>query len=179
MPLGTRVRFQSQLRSHHARYVQGSEDFRRLRGWEAVLSRTRFCCTLFYSVFHHAARSNLRTQALRQTRFTEKIAQLGWLDPGFFDSPEDVKALQHCVVRYYGWVGLRLEYVLVATDVTPSFLTLIRENGSFSVPTLDIDLAWQYVSPDTIYSFSYRSQYPPTHAWGIQEGLQSICWEIC
>jgi len=39
---------------------------------------------------------------MRQTKFTEKMEKLGWLSPGFFDSPEDVKALQHCVARYYG-----------------------------------------------------------------------------
>ena len=37
--------------------------------------------------------------------------------------------------------------VLFVPDMTPPrFLTLILDNGSFFVPTLDIDLAWQYVS---------------------------------
>ncbi|KAF9644170.1 hypothetical protein BDM02DRAFT_3175056, partial [Thelephora ganbajun] len=62
--------------------------------------------------------------AMRQTKFTEKMYHLGWLNPGFFDNPEDVRALQHCVVRYYG------------------FLTLIQSDISLFVPTLDIDLAW-------------------------------------
>jgi hypothetical protein len=55
--------------------------------------------------------------------------------------------LQHCVVRYYGWVLLRRSVILSVSDMTPPrFLTLIQESGSFFVPTLDIDLAWQYVS---------------------------------
>lgn len=43
-------------------------------------------------------------QAMRQATFTDKIHQLGWLDPAFFNSPESAQVVQHCVLRYYGLV---------------------------------------------------------------------------
>lgn len=43
-------------------------------------------------------------QVLRQGAFTEKMHQLGWSQPGFFDSKEDEVALHHCVSRYHAYV---------------------------------------------------------------------------
>jgi len=43
-------------------------------------------------------------QVLRQDSFTEKMHQLGWSQPGFFDSKEDEVALHHCVSRYHAYV---------------------------------------------------------------------------
>lgn len=84
---------------------------------------------------------------MRQTKFTEKMRQLGWLQPKFFDNPDNAKTLENCVLRYYGWVLLRRSviYVYLIRRIQ-RFLTLIQDIGSFSVPTLDIDLVWQYVS---------------------------------
>ena len=81
---------------------------------------------------------------MRQARFTDKMRQLGWLNPGFFDGPEDVKTLQKCVTRYYGWVLSRSSvFYSPLMRRLRRFLTLIQDIGSFSVPTLDIDLVWQ------------------------------------
>jgi len=66
----------------------------------------------------------LAASVMRQTRFTEKMRQLGWLSPKFFNSPDNVRTLGKCLMRYYG------------------FLTLVPDIGSFSVPTLDVDLVW-------------------------------------
>jgi hypothetical protein len=43
-------------------------------------------------------------QVLRQNAFTEKMHQLGWSQPGFFESKEDEIALHHCVARYHAYV---------------------------------------------------------------------------
>ncbi|KAF9230288.1 hypothetical protein BU15DRAFT_91144 [Melanogaster broomeanus] len=52
-------------------------------------------------------------QVLRQASFVHKMAELGWTEPSFFSSEEDI------------------------------FLDLMADSpGSFFVPTLDIDLAW-------------------------------------
>jgi len=37
----------------------------------------------------------------RQGTFTDKMYDLGWSRPGFFDSNEDKVALKHCVARYH------------------------------------------------------------------------------
>ncbi|KAF9646512.1 hypothetical protein BDM02DRAFT_3008899 [Thelephora ganbajun] len=65
--------------------------------------------------------------AMRQSTFTEKIEQLGWLAPGFFENSESALVLKHCILRYYGFL------TLIGTDT---------DRESFFVPTLDIDLAW-------------------------------------
>ncbi|KAI6101714.1 hypothetical protein EV401DRAFT_1876405 [Pisolithus croceorrhizus] len=62
---------------------------------------------------------------LRQSSFTQKMHDLGWTEPGFFDSEEDAVVLKHCIARYKGFLGL-----------------MAQSSGSFFVPTLDIDLAW-------------------------------------
>ncbi|KAI6008032.1 hypothetical protein EDC04DRAFT_2777713 [Pisolithus marmoratus] len=64
-------------------------------------------------------------QVLRQSSFTQKMYDLGWTAPGFFDSEEDAVVLKHCIARYKGFLGL-----------------MTNSPGSFFVPTLDIDLAW-------------------------------------
>ncbi|KIJ16489.1 hypothetical protein PAXINDRAFT_75707 [Paxillus involutus ATCC 200175] len=61
----------------------------------------------------------------RQASFVEKMADLGWTQPGFFDSEEDAIVLQHCIARYQAFLGLMKE-----------------SQASMFVPTLDIDLAW-------------------------------------
>ncbi|KAF9790368.1 hypothetical protein BJ322DRAFT_1168850 [Thelephora terrestris] len=61
----------------------------------------------------------------RQETFTEKMHNLGWSQPGFFDSTQDEIALIHCIARYH------------------AFLDLISSSPYlFFVPTLDIDIAW-------------------------------------
>ncbi|KDQ63946.1 hypothetical protein JAAARDRAFT_187341 [Jaapia argillacea MUCL 33604] len=62
---------------------------------------------------------------LRQGTFVKKMHDIGWTDPYFFNSTSDMVTLQHSVARYH------------------AFLDLISASpGAFSVPTLDIDLAW-------------------------------------
>ncbi|KAI6098581.1 hypothetical protein F5141DRAFT_432656 [Pisolithus sp. B1] len=68
---------------------------------------------------------------LRQSSFTQKMHDLGWTEPGFFDSEEDAVVLKHCIARYKGFLGL-----------------MAQSSGSFFVPTLDIDLAWHYPPVD-------------------------------
>jgi len=43
-------------------------------------------------------------QVLRQNAFTEKMHELGWSQPGFFESKEDEISLHHCVARYHAYV---------------------------------------------------------------------------
>lgn len=43
-------------------------------------------------------------QATRQSTFTDKIHELGWLNPEFWRDEDNIPVLQHCIVRYYGWV---------------------------------------------------------------------------
>ncbi|KIM61444.1 hypothetical protein SCLCIDRAFT_16109 [Scleroderma citrinum Foug A] len=62
---------------------------------------------------------------LRQASFVQKMHDLGWTNPGFFDSEEDAIVLKHCITRYHAFLGLMAE-----------------SQGSFFVPTIDIDLAW-------------------------------------
>lgn len=59
-----------------------------------------FCITKCFSPEAHGHNE----QVLRQNAFTEKMHQLGWSQPGFFDSKEDEIALHHCVSRYHGYV---------------------------------------------------------------------------
>lgn len=54
---------------------------------------------------------------MRQTRFTEQMYQLGWLDTGFLNSPGGAGALQHCVARYYGWVVVTWDYIVSNSDI--------------------------------------------------------------
>ncbi|EIW76418.1 hypothetical protein CONPUDRAFT_111340, partial [Coniophora puteana RWD-64-598 SS2] len=62
---------------------------------------------------------------LRQGSFIQKMHDLEWTTPGFFDYGEDYLVLEHCVARYHAFLGLMAE--------SPEL---------FFVPTLDIDLAW-------------------------------------
>lgn len=98
------VRFLSQLWSYSVCSTKGSKDCRCLHGRETVLCWTRSCSMFSLYESRCAGSSISQTKAMRQMKFTEKIHHLGWLDPGFFDSPEDVRALEHCIVRYYGCV---------------------------------------------------------------------------
>ena len=54
-------------------------------------------------------------QVLRQNAFTEKMHQLGWSQPGFFDGKEDEIALHHCVARYHAYVKNMGEKVISLT----------------------------------------------------------------
>ncbi|KIJ93443.1 hypothetical protein K443DRAFT_135047 [Laccaria amethystina LaAM-08-1] len=62
---------------------------------------------------------------LRQGTFVFKMVDLGWTQPGFFDSAEDKVALQHAIARYHAFMDL-----------------MTTSPASFFVPTLDIDLVW-------------------------------------
>lgn len=46
-------------------------------------------------------RSNLSNQVLRQGSFVQKMHDLDWTSPGFFDKMEDEVALKHAIVRYH------------------------------------------------------------------------------
>lgn len=83
----------------------------------------------------------------------DKIHQLGWLDPGFFGDPESVSVLQHCIRRYYGSVELSHLFLFQLSDPR-RFLTLIVTDSyskNFYVPTLDVDLAWQWVISSELF----------------------------
>ena len=83
-------------------------------------------------------------QVLRQGAFTEKMHQLGWSQPGFFDSKEDEVALHHCVSRYHAYVQDWVRDGAILLTCGTRFLDLIASAPtSFFVPTLDIDIAWQ------------------------------------
>ena len=70
--------------------------------------------------------------------------QLGWSQPGFFESKEDEIALHHCVARYHAYVRRGGDHTSYHLHVEQSFLDLIASAPtSFFVPTLDIDIAWQ------------------------------------
>ncbi|THH07932.1 hypothetical protein EW146_g9155, partial [Bondarzewia mesenterica] len=62
---------------------------------------------------------------LRQGSFVEKMQELGWTQPGYFDDPSDERALHHSIVRYHAFLDL-----------------MANSPSEFFVPTLDIDLAW-------------------------------------
>lgn len=64
---------------------------------ELVAAVNRVVFALFESKAHNH-------QVVRQSAFTDKIHQLGWLEPAFFESPDNGPVLQYCVLRYYGWV---------------------------------------------------------------------------
>jgi len=68
---------------------------------------------------------NLAGAVLRQGSFIQKMDDLGWTVPSYYDSKDGRVALQHSVTRYHAFLDL----------MTSSPMT-------FFVPTLDIDLAW-------------------------------------
>ena len=80
-------------------------------------------------------------QVLRQGSFVEKMYDLGWTRPGYFDGQEDELALHHALARYHAYVLVVLAVFLCLRD--NSFLDLTSSSpASFFVPTLDIDLVW-------------------------------------
>ncbi|KAJ3489796.1 hypothetical protein NLJ89_g11494 [Agrocybe chaxingu] len=62
---------------------------------------------------------------LRQGSFVQKMYDLQWTRPGFFDEPQDEMALHHATARYHAFLDL-----------------MASSPASFFVPTLDIDLVW-------------------------------------
>ncbi|KAF8804298.1 hypothetical protein BYT27DRAFT_7107670, partial [Phlegmacium glaucopus] len=62
---------------------------------------------------------------LRQSSFVNKMNDLGWTGPGFFDYAGDELALQHAISRYHAFLDL-----------------MASSPATFFVPTLDIDLVW-------------------------------------
>ena len=40
---------------------------------------------------------------IRQCSFVDKMSKLGWTQPDFFDSAEDVIVLLHAIARYHGY----------------------------------------------------------------------------
>ncbi len=40
---------------------------------------------------------------LRQETFVRKMYDLGWTRPGFFDTSDDERALQHALARYHAY----------------------------------------------------------------------------
>lgn len=87
---------------------------------------------------------DLVAAVLRQDAFTDKLYHLGWLGTEFFDTDEYDRVANSCVFRYQGYVSVRVLascYVLTPHD---RFLSLIASlPGSFFVPSMDIDFAWQ------------------------------------
>lgn len=41
---------------------------------------------------------------IRQCSFIDKMHQLKWTTPGYFDSPEDKDVLVHAIIRYHAYV---------------------------------------------------------------------------
>lgn len=72
-------------------------------GRETVFRRARRCGGPRYSRLHFSGELTNR-QAMRQATFTDKIHQLGWLEPEFFESPESAQVVQQSILRYYGSV---------------------------------------------------------------------------
>lgn len=85
---------------------------------------------------------DLVAAVLRQVAFTEKLYHLGWLNSEFFCTNECERVSYHCISRYQGCVGPRVSHrALIMSD---RFLSLIASlPGSFFVPSMDIDFAWQ------------------------------------
>ena len=42
---------------------------------------------------------------IRQCSFIDKMHELGWTTPGFFDSSENEVVLVHAIARYHAYVG--------------------------------------------------------------------------
>ena len=81
---------------------------------------------------------------LRQETFVRKMYDLGWTRPGFFDTSDDERALQHALARYHAYATFFCSTSnLLNTRLLYSFLDLMSSSPvSFFVPTLDIDLVW-------------------------------------
>ncbi|KAG9012482.1 hypothetical protein FRB94_005799 [Tulasnella sp. JGI-2019a] len=90
-------------------------------GWN-VTPRT---LNVILAPYRHAGlcSMDLPSAVLRQMSFIDKMVNLGWTEDGRFE--EDIDTLTRCVVRYHAFLDLMAS--------TPS---------KFTVPTLDIDLAW-------------------------------------
>ena len=81
---------------------------------------------------------------LRQIPFTDKLYHLGWLNSEFFGTDEYERVSYHCILRYQGYVCTRILASYHALTVCCRFLSLIASlPGSFFVPSMDIDFAWQ------------------------------------
>ena len=85
-------------------------------------------------------------QVLRQASFTQKMTQIGWTRTWFFETHEDVVALQHAVARYHASVVRIAAFEQAFSERHlrfHRFLDLMScSPAGFFVPTLDIDLAW-------------------------------------
>jgi len=82
---------------------------------------------------------------LRQETFVRKMYDLKWTFPGFFDTSNDERALQHALARYHAYSACFLLgfYYTQHSSFIYSFLDLMSSSPvSFFVPTLDIDLVW-------------------------------------
>ncbi|GAA6017826.1 hypothetical protein JCM11491_004636 [Sporobolomyces phaffii] len=97
-----------------ARGVGGTKFFRRINNiLEGYTTGTPFSI-------------DLAMATLRQAQFIEKMHQLGWISPGWLETPPDEnEILIRCVARYHAYM-----------DLLSSSLFIL------AVPTLDIDLAW-------------------------------------
>jgi len=81
---------------------------------------------------------------LRQVPFTDKLYHLGWLNSEFFGTDEHERVSYHCILRYQGYVCTRVLAPYHVLIVCGRFLSLIASlPGSFFVPSMDIDFAWQ------------------------------------
>jgi hypothetical protein len=81
---------------------------------------------------------------LRQDPFTDKLYHLGWLNSGFSGTHEYERIPYHCILRYQGYVGTLILALYHVLTVCGRFLSLIASlPGSFFVPSMDIDFAWQ------------------------------------
>ena len=87
---------------------------------------------------------DLVAAVLRQVAFTEKLYHLGWLNSEFFGTNECERVSYNCILRYQGCVGTRVFASYYALIMYYRFLSLIASlPGSFFVPSMDIDFAWQ------------------------------------
>lgn len=81
--------------------VQDEKDHGRVHGWKTVFNRA-CCCGKLLGLCSRFTRRLTRYQITRQSAFTQKIDQLGWLEPAFIESPDSGPVLQYCTLRYHG-----------------------------------------------------------------------------
>lgn len=87
---------------------------------------------------------DLVAAVLRQDAFIDKLYHLGWLNSEFFDTDEYQRVSSYCVFRYQGYAGVRVLASYYVLTVYDRFLSLAASlPGSFFVPSMDIDFAWQ------------------------------------
>ena len=55
-------------------------------------------------------------KVLRQSSFVQKMRDLGWTEPSFFEAEDDQVALQHAVARYHAYVQVNFSFRTIPVD---------------------------------------------------------------